>query len=208
MKDPYQKFVRRYDALVEPFISALRRMGLKMVPPKDGMLVLDIGCGTGTSLRLYHDAGCRAFGIDLSPSMLAVARNKLGARADLRLGDATHMPYPDGIFDLVVAMFVLHDMPGKARPLVMGETVRILKHDGRILLIDYHSGRLSFPAGWFYKTVILFFEIAAGRQHFKNYRDFMGKKGLSELIVSQKLTIEKKKRVIGGNIGLYLLRKT
>ena len=179
-----------------------------MVPPEDGMLVLDIGCGTGTSLRLYHDAGCRAFGIDLSPSMLAVARNKLGARADLRLGDATHMPYPDGIFDLVVAMFVLHDMPGKARPLVMGETVRILKHDGRILLIDYHSGRLSFPAGWFYKTVILFFEIAAGRQHFKNYRDFMEKKGLSELIVSQKLTIEKKKRVIGGNIGLYLLRKT
>ena len=85
MKDPYQKFVRRYDALVEPFISALRRMGLKMVPPKDGMLVLDIGCGTGTSLRLYHDAGCRAFGIDLSPSMLAVARNKLGARADLLL---------------------------------------------------------------------------------------------------------------------------
>jgi demethylmenaquinone methyltransferase/2-methoxy-6-polyprenyl-1,4-benzoquinol methylase len=208
MKDPYQKFVRRYDTLVEPFITALRRMGLKMVPPKDGMLVLDIGCGTGTSLRLYHDAGCRAFGIDLSPSMLAVARNKLGARADLRLGDATHMPYPDGIFDLVVAMFVLHDMPGETRPLVMGETLRILKHDGGILLIDYHSGRLSFPAGWFYKTVILFFEIAAGRQHFKNYRDFMEKKGLSELIVSQKLTIEKKKRVIGGNIGMYLLRKT
>jgi len=208
MKDPYQKHATRYDTFVEPFNTALRRIGLKMFPPREGMLVLDVGCGTGTSLRLYHDAGCRAFGIDLSLSMLAVARNKLGQRADLRLGDASQMPYPDGIFDLVVAMFILHEIPGEIRPLVMGETVRILKPDGRILLIDYHSGRISFPTGWFYKTVSLLFEIAAGRKHFKNYRDFMAKKGLSKLIASQKLTIEKKKIVTGGNIGLYLLRKT
>jgi ubiquinone/menaquinone biosynthesis C-methylase UbiE len=205
MKDQYQKYAMRYDAFVEPFNSALRRIGLKMFPPKEGMLVLDIGCGTGTSLRLYHDAGCRTFGIDRSPSMLVIARNKLDRRADLRLGDASQMPYPDGVFDLVVAMFILHEMPGEIRPLVVSETVRILKPEGRILLIDYHCGRKSFPQGWFYKTVIVFFEIAAGRRHFKNYRDFMAKKGLSELIASQRLTIEKKKIVSGGNIGLYLL---
>jgi len=208
MKDPYQKYATRYDAFVEPFNTALRRIGLKMFPPKEGNLVLDVGCGTGSSLRLYHDAGYRAFGIDASPSMLAVARNKLGGRANLQLGDASQMPFPDGLFDLVVAMFILHEMPGEIRPLVMSETVRILKRDGRILLIDYYSGRMGFPAGWYYKAVILFFEIAAGRKHFKNYRDFMAKKGLSELIASQKLTIEKKKIVTGGNIGLYLLRKT
>jgi hypothetical protein len=67
---------------------------------------------------------------------------------------------------------------------------------------------MGFPAGWFYKTVILFFEIAAGRKHFKNYRDFIAQKGLSELIASQKLAIEKKKIVNAGNIALYLLRKT
>lgn len=207
MKDPYQKYAARYDIFVEPFNTALRWIGLKMFPPQEGMLVLDVGCGTGTSLRLYQDAGCRAFGIDLSPSMLAVARNKLGRRADLRMGDASQMPYPDGLFDLVVAMFALHEMPGEIRPLVMRETVRILKRDGRILLIDYHTGRMDFPVGWFYKIVILFFEIAAGRKHFKNYRDFMAKNGLAELIDSRKLTVEKKKIVTGGNIGLYLLRK-
>jgi ubiquinone/menaquinone biosynthesis C-methylase UbiE len=206
MKDPYQKVATRYDAFVEPFTNALRRIGLKMFPPKEGMLVLDVGCGTGSSLRLYNDAGCRAFGIDASPSMLVVAQNKLGGRAGLQLGDASQMPFPDDLFDLVVAMFVLHDMPGEIRPLVVSETVRILKHDGRILLIDYHSGRMGFPAGWFYKAVVLFFEIAAGRKHFTNYRDFMAKKALSGLIVSQKLTIEEKKIVTGGNIGLYLLK--
>ena len=206
-KDPYQKYAARYDTFVEPFNTALRRVGLKMFPPKEGMLVLDAGCGTGTSLRLYQNAGCRVFGIDVSPSMLAVARNKLGRRADLRMGNASQMPYPDSIFDLVVAMFMLHEMPGEIRPLVMREKVRILKRDGRILLIDYHTGRMDFPVGWFYKTVILFFEIAAGRKHFKNYRDFMAKNGLVELIDAQNLNIEKKKIVTGGNIGLYLLRK-
>ncbi len=208
MKDPYQKYATRYDAFVEPFNATLRKTGLKMFPPKKGMLVLDIGCGTGSSLRLYHAAGCRTYGIDASSSMLAVARNKLGQRADLQLGDASQMPFPDGRFDLAVAMFILHEMPGKIRPLVMKETVRILKRDGRILLIDYYSGRTGFPAGWFYKAIILFFEIAAGCQHFKNYRDFIAKKGLSELITSQKLAVEKKKIVTGGNIGLYLLKKT
>jgi len=208
MKDPYQKVATRYDAVVEPFTNALRRISIKMFPPKEEMLVLDVGCGTGSSLRLYADAGCRAFGIDASPSMLAVAYDKLGGRAGLQLGDASQMSFADDLFDLVVAMFALHEMPGEIRPLVMSETVRILKGDGRILLIDYHSGRMGFPAGWFYKAVILFFEIAAGRKHFTGYRDFMAKKGLSGLIVSQNLTIEEKKIVAGGNIGLYLLSKT
>jgi len=208
MKDSYQKYATRYDAFVEPFIAALRRIGLKMSSPQEGMLVLDVGCGTGSSLHLYHAAGCRVYGIDASSSMLAIARNKLGPRASLQLGDASQMPFADGRFDLVVAMFILHEMPAEIRPLVMSETLRILKREGRILIIDYHWARTDFPAGWFYKTVILFFEIAAGRQHFKNYRDFIAKKGLAELITSQKLALEKNKIVTGGNIGLYLLRKT
>jgi ubiquinone/menaquinone biosynthesis C-methylase UbiE len=208
MKDSYQKYATRYDAFVEPFIAALRRIGLKMSSPQEGMLVLDVGCGTGSSLHLYHAAGCRVYGIDASSSMLAIARNKLGPRASLQLGDASQMPFADGRFDLVVAMFILHEMPAEIRPLVMSETLRILKREGRILIIDYHWARTHFPAGWFYKTVILFFEIAAGRRHFKNYRDFTAKNGLAELITSQKLALEKNKIVTGGNIGLYLLRKT
>ncbi len=47
---------------------------MKVYPPKEGMLVLDVGCGTGTNLSLYHEAGCSVFGIDSSPAMLAEAK--------------------------------------------------------------------------------------------------------------------------------------
>jgi ubiquinone/menaquinone biosynthesis C-methylase UbiE len=80
--------------LVEPLVSHLRAIGMRMSLPQKGMLVLDIGCGTGTQLHLYRKAGCQAFGIDTSSAMLAVARQKLGGDAELRLGDACQMPYP------------------------------------------------------------------------------------------------------------------
>ena len=68
--DPYKKIAKKYDRYVEPSIAALRQTGMKMYKPKGGMHVLDVGCGTGTNLMLYHEAGCKAFGIDLSPGMV------------------------------------------------------------------------------------------------------------------------------------------
>ena len=67
-----------------------------MLPPREGMDVLDVGCGTGIQLASYQEAGCRVSGIDASQAMLNVARRRLGERADLQLGDAARMPYPDG----------------------------------------------------------------------------------------------------------------
>lgn len=203
--DPYKKSAKKFDILVEPLISALRQIGMKVYPPKEEMLVLDVGCGTGTNLSLYHKAGCSVFGIDSSPSMLEEAKNKLGDNAELLLGSASEMHFPDKFFDLVISMLALHEMPRKIRPQVMNEMVRVLKQEGRILLIDYHPGSISFPKGWTYKAAIYFFEIAAGREHFKNFRDFLANNGIPGLIASHKLAIENTKIVSGGNLGVYLL---
>ena len=203
--DPYKKSAKKYDFFVEPLNTTLRQIGMKVYPPKDGMLVLDVGCGTGTTLSLYHKAGCSVFGIDSSPAMLEEAKKKLGGQAELLLGSASEMHYPDEFFDLVTGMLTLHEMPRKIRPQVMNEMVRVLKKDGRILLIDYHPGSIRFPKGWMYKAVIYFFEIVAGREHFKNFRDFHANNGIPGLIDSYKLTMEKTKIVGGGNLGIYLL---
>jgi len=205
--DPYRKIARRYDALIEPFIKGLRASSMKMVPSKEEMRVLDVGCGTGTYLNLYQKGSCKAFGMDRSPAMLDIARKKLGKRAEFHIGDAAHMPYPDGTFDLVVAFFALHEMPAPMRSKVVSESKRVMNKDGRILLVDHHSGPVRFPKGWILKMMIACVELAAGQEHFRNYRNFLARRGVFPLITEHRLSVEKKKIATGGNIGLFLLAR-
>lgn len=203
--DPYRRLSKAYDTFTEPFNAGLRHMGLKMVPPKPGMCVLEVGCGTGTNIHKYHQAGCEVFGVDLSPAMLAVARRKLGAEAHLHRGDATRLPYRDGVFDLAIAMLTLHEMPGSIRPRVVGEMRRVLKREGRLLLVDFHPGPLRFPRGYGVKPFILMIERIAGRAHFKHYRHFIAHGGLPALIETGRLRVAQQKIVSGGNLVLMVL---
>lgn len=66
--------------------------------------VLEVAIGTGRNLEFYP-AGVSLTGLDLSPAMLDVARERaaaLGRKVELREGDAHTMPFPDGSFDTVV----------------------------------------------------------------------------------------------------------
>jgi len=203
-KDPYRRSAKWYDTLIEPLNADLRKIGLKMWPPEPGMSVLDVGCGTGTHLDLYQQAGCEVFGIDSSPAMLEVARQKLGERTTLHREDASKMPYSSGTFDLVVVTLTLHEMSNPTLSAVMSEIKRVLKKDGRILIIDYHPGPIRFPKGWLFKGLITVIEFWAGREHFKNYRGFLASGGLPALSDQHGLNRAKEKIVTGGNLGLFL----
>jgi len=205
--DPYAKSARWYDSLVEPFARKLRMIGVDMFPPHESMSVLDVGCGTGTHLGIYQKFGCKVFGIDSSPAMLDVAHAKLDEYAELSLGDASQMIFLDESFDLILAMFVLHEMPAPIRSLVINEAKRVMRKTGRFLIIDYHSGPIRFPNGWFYRIVSIFFEVLAGREHFINYRNFMANRGMPPLIVENELLIDKQRIISGGTAGIYLLYK-
>ncbi|MCP3953457.1 MAG: class I SAM-dependent methyltransferase, partial [Desulfobacterales bacterium] len=141
-KDPYRRTAKWYDTLFQSVNAGLIAMSMKMFPPVQGMSVLDVGCGTGTQLGRYQRAECEIFGIDPSPAMLKVAREKLGERAELHLGNAASMPFGNGAFNLVTAMLVLHEMSPVNRDLVIEEMKRVLKENGRLLLIDFHPGPL------------------------------------------------------------------
>ncbi|WP_424074371.1 class I SAM-dependent methyltransferase, partial [Mycobacterium sp.] len=130
--DAYRRMARWYDSIFGRLNAGLRGLGLKMLPPREGMDVLDVGCGTGIQLAAYQEAGCRVSGIDTSQAMLNVAHRRLRERADLRLGDAARMPYPDGAFDLVLAATVLHEMPPEVRGTVLDEMRRVLRPDERV----------------------------------------------------------------------------
>ena len=205
MKDAYRNIAGIYDRLFESMNRGLRLAGIRMFRPSKGMNILDVGCGTGSHLELYQRYECNLYGIDLSPSMLAVARVRLGDSIQLDLGDATNMPYEDHKFDLIISMLSLHEMAEQTRSGVLSEMKRVLKDDGRILLIDFHPGPYQPLQGWISKLIISFSELAAGREHFKNYRQFMATKGLSTLATIHDLGVEKQNILAGGTFAIYLV---
>ena len=139
--------------------------------------------------------------------MLDVARDRLGEDAELCLGNAKEMPYESHTFDLVLCTFVLHELDQQMRMSVIAEMKRVLKANGRILMIDFHAGRARPLKGWLTRPVIFHSELAAGRRHFRNYRHFMSTHGLPGLIENSQLTEEQRKVVAGGTLALYVVRE-
>ncbi len=72
--DAYPWAARWYDSIFRRPNAGLWELGLNMLPPREGMDVLDVGRATGIQLATYQEAGCRVSGVDTSPAMLNVAR--------------------------------------------------------------------------------------------------------------------------------------
>ncbi len=204
-RDAYRHAARWYDHVFGAMNAGLRGIGLKMFPPRQGMEVLDVGCGTGIQLASYQRSGCRVTGIDASPAMLEMARRRLGQGASLTVGDAAAMPYPDQAFDLVLAATALHEMPPRTRAAALDEMKRVLRPGGSMLLIDFEAGPVRPVRGWITKGVITASEVAAGRSHHRNYRDFMARGGLPSLLEAHGISVSQRRIVSGGAIGMYLL---
>ncbi len=137
-----------YDLEVEALFAGtgdvMRRMALPpLVEHLAGLeepRVLDVACGTGRFLRHVLDAlpRARAAGLDLSPFYLARAHQLLeGGRAVSLVADnAEKMPFRDGYFDAVTAVFLFHELPPRARRRVAREIHRVLAPGGRAVLCD------------------------------------------------------------------------
>ncbi len=123
-------------------------VGLVAASPRDA--VLDAGTGTGRMLELLSPHIRRGVGIDVSPDMLAIARDRLeraGARnCQVRLGDARRLPFPDGGaeqgFDAVLFHQVLHYLEDPQT--VVSEAARVLAAEGRLVIADFAPHDLEF----------------------------------------------------------------
>ena len=102
-----------------------------------GRRILDAGCGSGPLFAALRDRGAIVSGIDMSAGMLAQARRRLGADADLRVADlADPLPFPDDSFDDVIASLVLHYLRDWGPTLA--EMRRVLRTDGRLIVSVNH----------------------------------------------------------------------
>jgi len=111
---------------------------------------LDAGTGTGRMMELIAPHAARAVGIDVSPDMLSIARDRLLREnirnAQVRLGDIYRLPFPNGMtgagFDVVLFHQVLHylDDPGSA----VAEAARVMAPGGRLLIADFAPHKEEF----------------------------------------------------------------
>lgn len=200
----YRLYAPLYDAVVDPLLASLRKIGLEMAGPGAGEQALDIGCGTGMFLSRLAALGCQISGVDLSPAMVAQARKRLGPDAQLHVADATAMPLEAQNFDVVSAIMTLHEMDPEVRLGVLREAARVCRPGGRVLLVDFHPGQLRSLKGRLRRAMTFTIELCAGRRHFGNYRRFMRAGGLPPLLAQVGLQIEKERYVGQGNFAVLV----
>jgi len=103
--------------------------------------VLEVGCGTGLILGRLAQHADSAWGVDLSPGMVRVAKER-GLK--VVLGSVTDLPFADESFDLVCSFKVLAHVPNIGRALA--EIARVTKPGGQMVLEFYNPLSLRYLA--------------------------------------------------------------
>lgn len=107
-----------------------------MIEGHRGGVALDAACGTGRYAEWLLGQGYEVVGVDPSPGMLKLAREKL-PDVDFRDGDLSGLPVATGSADLAVCALALTHVEDLARP--YQELARVLKPGGRLVVSDTHS---------------------------------------------------------------------
>ncbi len=132
----YAKRAATYSDLDEPdtIVSCVRAIGIadhmRIIAPKPGDKILDLGCGPGRFLGPFTVAD--AYGVDFTLNMLVPAKVK-GAK--LVRGDVENLPFKDEVFDVIHSAGLLGVYRSRR---ILAEATRVAKKRGRIYI--------SFPA--------------------------------------------------------------
>ena len=102
----------------------------------ESWVVGDLGCGTGQLSEVLAPFVHRLIAVDASRAMLAAARRRLNrtGNVEIRHGRLQALPIDDATLDAAVSCLVLHHVPDP--PAVLREAARVLRPDGRLLLVD------------------------------------------------------------------------
>ncbi|RMF09677.1 MAG: methyltransferase domain-containing protein [Candidatus Neomarinimicrobiota bacterium] len=177
--DHYAHLARFYDWIVEPVFRPLRLEIRDWVLSRSPERVLDICCGTGRQIR-YFPEDAPIVGLDLSPDMLRQAARQVPGKC-IR-GDAIRLPFPEDTFDVVISELALHEKPLATRQQELAEIARVLRPEGRLLVLDY---AVPDTDSWGARAVrwgLDQVERRAGDEHYRHYRTWMEEGGLSAIL--------------------------
>jgi len=136
----FDGIAKRYD-LVNDLVSLgqdrrWRRAVVDAVAAVPGERVLDLAAGTGTSSEPFAADGALVVPSDFSLGMLAVGKER---RPDLSFvaGDATRLPFADGVFDAVTISFGLRNVVDTDAAL--REMLRVVRPGGRVVICEFST---------------------------------------------------------------------
>lgn len=145
----YRRWAPTYDLVFGAIFQQGRAAVARRVNGLPSTSVLEVGVGTGLSLPLYA-ADKRITGVDISPEMLAHARNRVADEGltnvvALHEMDGESLGFADGSFDVVVASYVMSVAPHPQR--CLAEMERVCAPGGTVLVCNHfvngHGGFVS-----------------------------------------------------------------
>jgi SAM-dependent methyltransferase len=137
----YEKLAERYAAMIDtkPHNAYYERPAmLSLLPSVRGKRVLDAGCGPGAYAQILVRRGAEVVGVDVSPKMLRLARERVGDKVELHLADLTRpMKFlKNSSFDIAISPLVIPYVRDLSR--LFKEFYRVLKSPGILVFSDGH----------------------------------------------------------------------
>ncbi|MEV5750150.1 class I SAM-dependent methyltransferase [Actinoallomurus sp. NPDC052308] len=136
---------RLYDPVVALTRERLwRALAVMHVAPRPDELIVDVGCGTGSTALLLNRTEPRARVVAMDPdrNVLAIARRKAEAagatvRWETGMGDALPEVVGVGAVDTAVSSLVLHQCPMRTKRAILASVHAVLRPGGKVVIADY-----------------------------------------------------------------------
>lgn len=177
--DEYAVFAPVYDLVLDPFLQQVHERIISIALESGVRRSADLCCGTGALACRLGRAGIFCDGVDLSRDMLSRAGRKRCPGTRFHHGDAAASGLREGRYDLVSICFALHEKPEFLRLSILGEALRLLASKGVLVVVDYSGPGMGIRP---VRTLAATVERVAGREHFRNFRDYMARGGMQRLL--------------------------
>jgi demethylmenaquinone methyltransferase/2-methoxy-6-polyprenyl-1,4-benzoquinol methylase len=221
------RYVRRLFATIAPRYDLITRVLsfgrdshwkirlIELADVRPGTRMLDLACGTGDIAFEGARRGASAVGLDITASMVDLARAKAGSeRLSWLLGDMAALPVASGSFDLVTTGYGLRntsDLPG-----ALADIHRVLRPGGRLCSLDFDRPERATVRG-VYLTFLTVFGSTLGfvlhgdpdtyRYIPASIRRYPGARGVCDLMRAAGFRDVRHIRVLGGLMAIHLAIK-
>jgi ubiquinone/menaquinone biosynthesis C-methylase UbiE len=152
--DVYSQTAPIYDVWGSLTETKARKRSLILAEIRNGESILEVAIGTGLTFLeiLRANPNGHNVGVDLTPAMLARAKSraaKLGVENyQISIGDAYHLEFSDHQFDLLMNNYMFDLLPEKDFIPVLREFKRVLKPQGRIVIVNMTQGEHFYQHFW------------------------------------------------------------